>query len=120
MKLMLVDDETISNYILKRFLSQIDEKLEIMDFTDPFAAFDAIKTFDPFLIFMDLNMPRLSGQAFLDKMKTEQVPNKVVVITSSTSAFDIDRISGYPNVLHFLSKPVNRDLLRQILFPSGD
>ena len=115
MKLMLVDDEQISNYILKRFLGQIDRGLEVQDFTDPEKAFNAIDVMNPDIIFMDLNMPGLSGSDFLDRMQQQKLGNKVVVITSSMSSYDSDRIGVYPNVLRFLTKPVDKDQLRHCI-----
>ena len=87
----------------------------MQDYTDPTKAFGAISAFDPNIIFMDLNMPGLSGVAFLDKMREEKLPNRVVVITSSTSSFDQDKISEFPNVMRFLSKPVTKDVLRSCI-----
>jgi two-component system, NarL family, nitrate/nitrite response regulator NarL len=119
MKLMLVDDEPISNYILKRFLAQIEGEFDVVDFTDSDKAFNNIREFDPRIIFIDLNMPGLSGHEFLERMQQEQLDQKVVVISSSTSTYDSDRISAFSNVLRFLPKPVNRELLLQCILDAS-
>ena len=73
----------------------------------------------PDLIFLDINMPHMDGWEFLDEFITlpESVLQKmkVVMLTSSVDINDIAKSKTYKPVTDFLSKPLNKDNLRNLL-----
>jgi two-component system, NarL family, nitrate/nitrite response regulator NarL len=112
---MLVDDVQISNFIMKKMIANAANSFEIYDFTDPSNASDQLATINPDIIFLDLNMPVLDGWGFLEAMKENEILNKVYILTSSTSELDRERSGLYNNVVGFLTKPVNKKDLEEIL-----
>ena len=69
----------------------------------------------PDLIFLDLNMPKIDGWEFLNKMKEKSLVNTVYILTSSTSELDLHKSKHYNNVKDFLIKPINTNVLKAIL-----
>lgn len=114
-KILLVDDMEITNFITINFIQSINPAHNVYDFTDPVKAFDEVSTIAPDLIFLDLNMPELDGWGFLDKMREKQLDQRVYILTSSTSELDKQRSREYANVVGFLVKPVEEDVLTKIL-----
>ncbi len=70
----------------------------------------------PDLIFLDINMPEMSGWQFLEKMKGNHILKGIPVIIYSTSSHRSDlmhaRTSG---ALCFVTKPANYGRLKRIL-----
>lgn len=114
-RIVLVDDMEIFNFIMVTSIKNVDPAFAVHDFTDPVMAFTALEELDPHVIFLDLNMPEMDGWAFLDKMQQKNLQQKVYILTSSTSELDRQRSSAYTNVAKFLVKPVEEDLLEEIL-----
>ncbi len=113
---MLVDDNIINNFIMKQIISNVDAHLEVKDFTSPQDALHNIEKVNPALIFLDLNMPVMSGWHFLDNMAEKQMDSyKVYILTSSTSELDRQRSGNYQNVVGFLNKPLEQEKLAAIL-----
>lgn len=113
--IMLVDDNAIANFIMKKVISNIDANLKICDFTNPEKALSTIAEVNSNIIFLDLNMPVLDGWHFLDGMAEKNMPYKVYILTSSTSELDRQRSASYKNVVSFLNKPVPEEKVAAIL-----
>ncbi len=120
-KIMLVDDAEIANIIMKKIISFLMLNVDVFDFTNPDEAYEEMKTLNPDLIFLDLNMPWLNGWDYLEKMKKENYNFKVIIVTSSTSYVDKERVVEFPNVIDYLEKPVSKEqILKHINALSAD
>ena len=108
---MLIDDAEIANIIMKKLISFLSLSVEVFDFNDADKAYEAMKTINPDIIFLDLNMPWLTGWDYLEKMKKDNYCFKVIIVTSSTSFFDKERGREYKNVVDYLEKPVSKELV---------
>ena len=111
MKVFLVDDEPITNILTKIMVKKLNPEVEVSDYNDPVTAFTQLKDHQPHLIFLDLNMPVMTGWDFLDKMHEHGLHNSVIILTSSVSAFDRQKANNYSNVIDFLNKPVEKEFL---------
>ncbi|GAB3819797.1 response regulator [Pontibacter rugosus] len=114
-KIVLVDDMEIFNFIMVTSIKNVNPSFSVHDFTDPVRAFASLDEIAPDVVFLDLNMPIMDGWAFLDKMKEQNIKQKVYILTSSTSELDRQRSMEYGNVVQFLVKPVEEELLEKIL-----
>ncbi len=112
---MLVDDNMIANFIMKKVISNVDENLQVCDYTDSQKALTLLSEINPSLIFLDLNMPMMDGWQFLEGMMAQNMNNKVYILTSSTSELDRQRSANYTNVVSFLNKPLAEDKVAAIL-----
>lgn len=113
--IMLVDDSAICNLMMKKVLSRLSSDLTIVDFTEPIQAFSQLPTINPALIFLDLNMPELDGWGFLQQMRNTGLTNRVIILTSSTSALDQARCASFSNVIAYHTKPLTQALVSSLM-----
>lgn len=119
MKIFIIDDEKVVNFITRRLFGQITDTLDIEEFTDSIKALESIQEKNPILIFLDLNMPHVNGWSFLDHMKEKNLQHKVVILSSSVSVVDQEKAATYNNVVAFIEKPAKRDDLQKCLEAVG-
>lgn len=82
-KVLIVDDSALMRQLLSRILSS-DPQIEVIGTAgDPFAARDKIKALNPDVITLDIEMPRMDGLTFLEKLMHGH-PMPVVMISSLT------------------------------------
>ncbi|MAZ27933.1 MAG: response regulator [Cytophagaceae bacterium] len=113
-KIFLVDDQGIANFINKKLIEITGLTDDVQDFTDPQEALEAIAENNPDLVLLDLNMPLMSGWDFLNQMKSFKTSTKVAICTSSTSTFDKQRMQEYTMVIDYCEKPLNQDVLKNL------
>ncbi len=111
---MLVDDQPVQNLIMSKFIGLKLPDVEVLEFTNPEEAFAALNDQSPDLIFLDLNMPEMSGWEFLDAMQKKNLRHTVAILTSSTSPADTERSQDYGNVMDFYIKPLDPNELARI------
>lgn len=104
----MVDDQPIANFITKKLLEVEGFNGEVRDFTDSTEAFEYLSNEDESLIFLDLNMPVMSGWDFLEELQKRNIKHQVIILSSSTSQFDIQKAKLYPDVLQYVVKPMNK------------
>ena len=61
LRCMVVDDEPLAVKMLENFISKTSFLALEASFTDPVAALDAIRSRQPQLVFLDIQMPDLNG-----------------------------------------------------------
>lgn len=84
-KVLIVDDSASVRQVLKEILSA-DPSLEVMAaVSDPFAAVECISKCVPDVITLDIEMPRMDGLTFLQKIMSQH-PIPVVVCSTLTEA----------------------------------
>ncbi len=108
-KCMLVDDEPLAIQALSSLLDRMDNIEITAGCNDALSAFQHIKSNPVDLLFLDIEMPELSG---LDFIKSLKHPPKIILVTAyrdyALDAFDLD-------VLDYLLKPVSFERLLQAL-----
>jgi two-component system, chemotaxis family, protein-glutamate methylesterase/glutaminase len=84
LRVLIVDDSALMRKILTEILSS-DPGLEVIDTaSDPLVAREKIKLLNPDVITLDIEMPRMDGISFLEKIMTLR-PMPVVMISSLTT-----------------------------------
>ena len=100
MNCIIVDDDEASANVLKHFASQVNSLNVLKSCTNPIEAFDIVEKEDVQLMFLDVEMPEMSG---LDLLRTMSKRPHVILTTSSTKyaieAYDL-------NVIDYLVKPI--------------
>ncbi len=100
LRCMVVDDEPLAVKMLENFISKTSFLSLEASFTDPVAALDAIRTRQPQLVFLDIQMPDLNGME-LSRMVPEGT--RIIFTTAFKDyAFDSYEVSA----LDFLLKPI--------------
>jgi two-component system LytT family response regulator len=101
-KTILIDDEPLARDIIKYYLMDYPEVEVVAECNDGFEGLKAIGIHNPDLIFLDIQMPKITGFEML-----ELVDDKPVVIF--TTAFDEFAIKAFEvNAMDYLLKPVER------------
>ena len=82
-KVLIVDDSALMRQLLLKILSSDPEIQVIGTAGDPFAAREKIKALNPDVLTLDIEMPRMDGLTFLEKLMRGH-PMPVVMISSLT------------------------------------
>lgn len=100
-KCIIVDDEPLARKGLKEYIADV-EFLELAgDFDNPLKATDILKKEEVQLLFLDIQMPKITGLEFF---KTLKQPPPVIF----TTAFPQYALDGFEvNALDYLVKPVS-------------
>ena len=100
LRCMVVDDEPLAVKMLENFISKTSFLSLEASFTDPVAALEAIRSRQPQLVFLDIQMPDLNGME-LSRMVPEGT--RIIFTTAFKDyAFDSYEVSA----LDFLLKPI--------------
>lgn len=121
-RFILVDDDPFSNLLAKMVLKKSLGEVEVKDFTIPELALEYIQTEyeakqseEQTTLFLDINMPSLTGWEFIDKFETftESIKAqfKIYMLSSSVDPADIQRAKLNPLVIDFIEKPINKSFL---------
>lgn len=118
---MLVDDNETDNFIHKRIIELTGFSDNIIIKSSGKSALEYLETNHkdeaklPDIIFLDINMPIVDGFVFLYEFENypEQVKEKckIVILSSSDSKRDIDRIVDNEYVANFITKPLSEEAL---------
>jgi two-component system, LytTR family, response regulator len=109
LRVVIVDDEDPARAILKEYLSK-ETGIELVgECRNGFEAVKAVSELKPDLVFLDIQMPKLTGFEVLELIGGEQA---VVFVT----AFDEHALKAFDvNAVDYLLKPVGADRFRAAL-----
>jgi len=103
LRTVLVDDEQLARDELSYLLSQIDGIEVIGQAGDGLEAFATIKRLQPDVVFLDVQMPGLTGFEVARRMIDDQLGSHIIFVT----AFDQHAIEAFEvNAVDYLLKPV--------------
>lgn len=125
-KLLCVDDDKITLTLIKLVVSKAAFAQEIITKTNGKEALDyyielahnpTIEAY-PELIFLDLNMPVMSGWDFLDEFSRNYYEKfsqtKIIILSSSTDPEEKAKANSYPMIIDYLAKPLTITALQNI------
>jgi CheY-like chemotaxis protein len=111
--LLLVEDDSVDAMTIKRALDDIGSIDSMVHLTNGEQALDFLRSKAndlPSLILLDLNMPKMNGQEFLEEVRQDptlcSIP--IVVITTSEEKTDIQETFAR-SVAGYMVKPINYD-----------
>ena len=100
MKAVIIDDERVARRELRRLLSAHSEVEIVAEAANGEEALDLIQKHQPDLIFLDIEMPGMSGFDLLDRLR--DVPDIIF-----TTAYDQHALKAFEvNALDYLLKPI--------------
>lgn len=99
MKCIIVEDQPPAQRILKKYIEDIGTLTLVGTFGDPILAMDFLQKETVDLMFLDINLPKISGISFLKSLSNRPQ----VILTTAYSEFAMD---GYElDVVDYLLKP---------------
>lgn len=99
-KCIIIDDEPLAISVLKNYLSDFENFELIATFNTPIQALSVIENNEIDVIFLDINMPKMSGLDFLRVLTNK--PH--IVITTAYREFAVESFDL--DVLDYLVKPI--------------
>ncbi|MCW8310522.1 response regulator [Sphingobacterium thalpophilum] len=121
-KIILIDDNailrTIFGHMIRGFSGYEIEFHAFKDALDFLEQADIIGPSDTPILFVDINMPFMTGWELMDRLEdnTDFINrSKIYIISSSSSKSDQDQLANYPFISGFVLKPFDKDLLYEIL-----
>ena len=113
--LLIIDDETMARYVLKKLLRNIPYL--IAEAADGSEGLRRAHELQPRMIFLDLNMPRLTGEQTLEQLKADPLTRAIpVVIVTARVLTESDRQRLAAHTYAILSKDsLSRDTLKQVI-----
>ncbi|MEN8790527.1 MAG: response regulator [Flavobacteriaceae bacterium] len=125
----IIDDDHIFIYGVKRLIRETAFCDELLVYHNGEDALEELKERLnnklelPGIIFLDLNMPMMTGWEFLDEylqIKTKDPSQtQVYIISSSVDPKDLLKIKEYEVIRNYILKPVRIDDLEKILAEQG-
>jgi CheY-like chemotaxis protein len=125
--ILLIDDDDTTNYLNQRLLTRMEVASDIRIVTNGEEALDYLeKSFQntenyplPELILVDIKMSVMDGFEFLEEYQKFNQSNKIntrlLMLTSSASFYDLEKLKQFPDVLQHYSKPLTEADVREIM-----
>ena len=123
-KVLIIDDDEISNYISQKLIEQSNVAETIISYD---SAKEALKYLEdcfntnseiPDLILLDINMPLMNGWDFLECLKEKAAIKKnktsVYILSSSLYSKDFDTASKFNLVSGYVVKPLSKQKILEI------
>jgi CheY-like chemotaxis protein len=118
-RFLIVDNDPVNNLICKMVLKQSLGEVEVKDFIYPELAleyieaeYEANQSEDKTTLFLDINMPTLTGWEFLVEFNTfnNLIKNQfdIYMLSSSVDPDDIQRAKSNPLVIDIIEKPLKK------------
>ena len=115
-KILLVDDEAALTRMMKLVLERTG-KFEVYTENSGPKAITAVREFQPDIIFLDIMMPEMSGDAIAQELREDKkladIP--VVFLTAIVSKQETDTLGSVIGGNRFLAKPVKAEDLIKVI-----
>lgn len=103
MKALIIDDESLARSIVSEYLQSFPQIEVVQECNDGFEGIKAINQFNPDLIFLDIQMPKINGFEMLELVEK---PPAVIF----TTAFDEYAIKAFEeHAVDYLLKPFSKE-----------
>lgn len=116
---IIIDDDKMVLFIQEKMLQMSGFSSTPLKFEDASKTLDYFKSntnTKDVIIFLDINMPYISGWEFLDELEENQPKQNVyvIVVTSSIDLRDKESAFEYGSVVDYMVKPVTKENLVQL------
>jgi len=121
---VMVEDDPVTNIFHEIILKEADVCEEYRFYESPVEALEFFRkevksgnVIVPSILFLDINMPEISGWEFLDELlnlKIDDVP-VVIMLTTSLSSSDKEKAKGYDVIEDFCNKPLTVEFLKDLV-----
>ena len=122
-KFLIVDDDQVSVMAIRRALGKLKIANPVFTATDGQNALELLRAdiadghpLPPYLVTLDLNMPRMNGLEFLAEVRRDPRLQRIVIFVLTTSDAPCDVASAYDNnIAGYILKDNAADSLSQAL-----
>ncbi len=109
MKAIIIDDEKRARILLKAMLEDHCPEVKVFcDCADVKTGVEAIKRIQPDIVFLDIELPEISGLQLLEYFKPEEITFSIIFVT----AYNEYAIQAFKlSAVDYILKPINSDHL---------
>lgn len=121
---LLIDDDEIICIVHPAIIRQAFPDSQVIVIKSSTEALEYLKALVvsnepvPDVIFLDINLPQMSGFELLDKLSEEDINylknSKIYMLSSSIDQRDMDRVEANKMVTGFVGKPLSMDFMKSI------
>ena len=124
---IIVDDSKLDCFITEKIIQNTGMSASIRSFVEATKALEFIKD-NPYsadgtktIVIVDIYMPLMNGFEFIEEF--EKFPQTILdnysiyMLSSSINENDMNRVTNYRSVKHFLNKPLKINILTALLNP---
>lgn len=109
LRIIIIEDEEPARDLVKAYLKPYENLELVAECENGFAGIKAIQEYQPDLVFLDIQMPKLTGFEMLELL--DDIPEIIF-----TTAYDQFAIKAFElNAIDYLMKPFSRDRFHQAL-----
>ncbi|MES1219542.1 MAG: response regulator [Bacteroidota bacterium] len=117
--ILLIDDDEDDNFFHRLVLEEsgITDNIHVVQNSSEALELLLNENFQPELIFLDINMPKINGWELLEqfnKMNKNYHP-RIIVLTTSMNPSDKKKAAGLLKIDYFATKPLTAEKLETII-----
>ncbi len=120
-RILLIDDDPVNNHLSKFIIKRVlqTNEVDVISFTDPEKGLEYVADSNEVggistLIFLDINMPVLTGWDVLEKLAAldpDLIKHfTIYILSSSIDPIDLNKAEANPLVKGYVSKPLNSQI----------
>ena len=115
-KLLIADDEVYIRMLLEQTLEDLEEEgIELLHARNGEEAVEIIQAEHPQLVFLDYNMPRMTGIDVCHRIKKELGMTGVYIVLLTGNGQDTDRVEGLSaGADRYLTKPFDPGMVSNL------
>lgn len=121
---IVIDDDPINNLLCTKNIKKSVQDADVITFTQAEIGLNYIKSnfnmsnVGNAILFLDINMPTMSGWEFMDEFQNFNSEIKghvsIYILSSSVSEVDKQKAKIHPDVVDYIEKPLLADTLKMI------
>ncbi|MGM0575009.1 MAG: response regulator [Myxococcota bacterium] len=113
-RILVIEDESMSRTVIQTVLEE--SGFEVRHAEDGVEGMEALDTFNPDLVLVDLVTPRMHGYEVIRRLRTDDRTLRTPIVVLSAKAYPTDQRKALDmGADAFLSKPVRRDALVRLV-----
>ncbi len=119
----IIDDDPIYQLITKKIIEKSQLFSQILSYKNGKVAIDSLKAIQsaeefPDVILLDIDMPEMDGWAFMNELQRMDFgfgkKPAIYIASSSIANEDREKANSFPEIVGYLCKPIDRDILERI------
>ncbi len=114
-KILILDDDKIPHFLFQKRLNFLVSDLVLFFKSRPSETIDFLKANEVDLLFLDLNLPEMSGWDFVELLKINVIRTRIILVSSSVSLEDKRRVQNDGMIHAIYEKPISDTDLQEIL-----